>query len=189
MNGACTRGIGNPASDALLADPLIKFAKPPAVLSGHKIGVLVTDGTGDDLLTALRRAAEQEGASVAIVATSIDGISTRDGERVATDHALSLAPSALFDAVALAPSKEGARALLARTPAISWLRDAFAHLHVIGHVRAAKPLFDQANIGMDTDVGIVAMEGSDGPQRFLDLARTQHLWMRKPRGAAARAGG
>ncbi|WP_290648578.1 hypothetical protein [Aquisalimonas sp.] len=183
MNGACT-GAGKPASEALLADPLSKFGKSPTVLYGHRIGLLVTDGTRDDVLTALRRAAEKEGASVAIVATSIGGISTRDGARVATDHALSMAPSALFDAVALAPSKEGVRALLAESPAISWLRDAFTHLRVIGHVRAAKPLFDQANIGMDAEEGIVAMEGSHGPQRFFDLARTQHLWMTKPWGAA-----
>ena len=117
---------------------LIKKAKP--TLQGRKIGVLVTDGTDDAELGRLRKALEKEGASLAVIAPKAGGVTSRQGDLLQADHALSAAPSIFFDAVALLPSAEGCASLVLQAAAIDWLRDAFGHLKVIGYVAAAAAL-------------------------------------------------
>jgi hypothetical protein len=70
---------------------LVGKAKP--VLKGRKIGALVTDGADGDRLQALRDALEREGAELAIVAPKIGGVRLKSGKHLATDMALSGAPS------------------------------------------------------------------------------------------------
>ena len=57
----------------------------------------------------------------------------KSGKHLATDMALSGAPSVFFDAVAIFASAEGIKPLLKNSAAIDWVRDAFGHLKVIGY--------------------------------------------------------
>ncbi len=52
--------------------------------------------------------------------------------------------------------------------AVAFVHDAFAHLKVIGHTAAAKPLMDKA--GVVADAGVVAVDGHGGAA-FLDDGR------------------
>jgi len=113
---------------------LVGKAKP--VLKGRKIGALVTDGADGDRLQALRDALEREGA--AIVAPKIGGVRLKSEKHLATDMALSGAPSVFFDAVAIFASAEGVKPLLKNSAAIDWVRDAFGHLKVICHSRLSE---------------------------------------------------
>ena len=161
---------------------LIKKAEP--TLKGRKIAALVTDGVDDALLDALRKAVEKEGAALAIVAPKIGGVTTANGKKLPADQALSGAPSVLFDAVALLPSQEGAALLAQEAAAIDWLRDAFGHLKVIGHVEAAAPMFEKAAVAPDADEGVVALERS--AQKFIAAAKQHRIWEREPTLAVAR---
>jgi catalase len=157
---------------------LVMKAKP--TLAGRKVAALVTDGVDDGLLASLRSDVEKEGAQLAIVAPKIAGVTTEKGKKLAADHALSAAPSIFFDAVALLPSQEGAALLAKEAAAVDWLRDAFGHLKVVGHVEAAVPIFQKAGVAPDADEGVIALAGSKGVGSFIKAAKQHRIWERKP---------
>jgi catalase len=155
---------------------LIKKAVP--TLTGRKVAVLVTDGTDDALLAALKKAVEKEGALLAIIAPKIGGVTTAKGVKLPADQALSGAPSVLFDAVAALPSEAGAALLAQEAGAIDWLRDAFGHLKVIGCTDAAAMVFAKAGIARDADEGVVDLDG--GVPAFITAAKQHRIWAREP---------
>ncbi len=157
------------------------IAKAPETIAGRKIGVLMTNGTDAALLAAIAKAAKAEGAQVALVAPTIGGITASDGSAVLADQALTGAPSTMFDAVVVAPSEDGVAVLVREAAAVDWLRDAFGHLKVIGHVPAAKPLFDRAGVDMDADAGTISVAGKAAAVKgFLAVAKRHRLWDREP---------
>jgi len=159
---------------------LIGKAKP--TFKGRKIGILLTDGSDAKVLADVKKAAKAEGAQVEIVTPKIGGIVAADGSKIPANHALSGAPSVLFDAVVLAPSKDGAAALVKEAAAIAWLQDAFNHLKVIGHVPAAQPLFDKAQIMSDADDGLVSIGGrGNGVAALVNAAKQHRIWAREPK--------
>ncbi|MEO8603198.1 MAG: catalase-related domain-containing protein, partial [bacterium] len=147
-------------------------------LAGRKVGVLITDGVDRALLDRLRSAVEKEGGSVEVIAPTVGGVSSADRKPIAVDHRLVAAPSIFYDAVVLAPSDAGAKALAGEAAAIDWLRDAFGHLKVIGHVPAAAPLLALA--GVKTDAGVVAMGGPRDVAAFVTAAKGPRIWAREP---------
>jgi catalase len=158
---------------------LVGKAKP--VLKGRKIGALVTDGADGDRLQALRDALEREGAELAIVAPKIGGVRLKSGKHLATDMALSGAPSVFFDAVAIFASAEGIKPLLKNSAAIDWVRDAFGHLKVIGHSSSAQPLFGKAAIADDLDEGVIELDARASVGRYIEAAKQQRVWDREAR--------
>jgi catalase len=155
---------------------LIKKAVP--TLTGRKVAVLVTDGSDDALLAALKKAVEKEGAALAVIAPKIGGVTTAKGVKLPADQALSGAPSVLFDAVAALPSESGAALLAQEAGAIDWLRDAFGHLKVIGFTDAAAMMFAKAGIARDADEGVVDLNG--GVAAFITAAKQHRIWAREP---------
>ena len=139
---------------------LVGKAKP--MVKGLKIGALVSDGADGDRLQALRDALEGEEAELAIVAPKIGGVRLKSGKDLAADIALSGAPSVFFDAAAIFASAQGVKPLLKNSAAIDWVRDAFAHIKVIGHTSAAQPLFAKASIADDLDEGVIQLDGRPG---------------------------
>ena len=181
MEGAADDII--PARKPIDLDPspslsLVKKAEP--TLKGRKVAALVTDGVDDGLLASLRSAIEKEGARLAIVAPKIAGVTTGNGKKLPADQALSGAPSSFFDAVALMPSQQGAGMLAKESAAVDWLRDAFGHLKIIGHVAAAAPVFAKASVEPDADAGVIALDGSKGVAAFVKAARQHRIWEREP---------
>jgi catalase len=181
MEGAADDII--PARKPIDLDPspslsLVKKAEP--TLKGRKVAALVTDGVDDGLLASLRSAIEKEGARLAIVAPKISGVTTGSGKKLQADQALSGAPSIFFDAVALMPSQQGAGMLAKESAAVDWLRDAFGHLKIIGHVAAAAPVFAKASVEPDADAGVIALDGSKGVAAFVKAARQHRIWEREP---------
>jgi catalase len=116
-----------PANTKLKPSPaLSQYTAAPQTIAGRKIGLLVTDGSDAKLVDALTKKAKAEKAKVEIVAPKVGGFTTADGETRPADHFLTGAPSAVFDAVVLAPSIDGAAELLKMAAAVDWLRMAFA---------------------------------------------------------------
>ena len=157
---------------------LIKKAEP--TLMGRKVAALVTDGVDEGLLGSLRAAVEKAGATLAVVAPKIGGVKTAKGKKLPADQALSGAPSVLFDAVVLLPSQEGAAMLAKEAAAVDWLRDAFGHLKVIGHVGAAKPIFDKAAVAPKADDGVIDLQRAGGVTAFIAAAKRHRVWKREP---------
>src|SRR4029078_8365417 len=109
------------------------------------------------------------------VAPKAGGFVTSDDELRPADHFLAGAPSAVFDAVVVAPSAAGAKALLKMAASVDWIRMAFAHLKAIGYTPEALPLFDAANIDPKADNGLVAVQGAK-VRDFIEAAKGHRIW-------------
>ena len=154
---------------------LIKKAKP--TLKGRKVGVLVTDGSDPGLVAALETALAAEGARLDVVAPKIGGVTGKGGKRIPADHKIDGGPSIFFDAVVVAASTQGAEMLAEDAAAIDWIRDAFAHLKVIGVAETAAYLVDAA--GIAADAGVITIEGK-GVGAFIAQAKNGRIWEREP---------
>jgi catalase len=167
-----------PLVDMKPSPALSLIAKAPKTLEGRTVGVLITDGTDASVVRALKAAVEKAGATLQNVAPRIGGVMLTGGARLAADHQLAGGPSILFDAVVVAPSADGARALERDAAAINWIRDAFAHLKVIGVVPDARPLLDRADVS--ADAGVIAIGGPKDVADFMAAAKMGRVWDREP---------
>jgi len=153
------------------------LGKAPKTLAGRAVGALVADGTDRALIERLRTAVEKEGARFEVVAPKVGGVVAADGKAIAAAHALVAAPSILFDAVVVAATGDGAQRLAAHPAAVDWLRDAFAHLKIIGHVGGAAPLLERA--GIAGGEGIVPLDGQKDVGAFVEAAKGPRIWSRE----------
>lgn len=115
----------------------------PDGFQGRKVGVLMTDGADGALLQALAVALAGEGAVYEVIAPTIAGVTTSDGNRVEAKHKLEGGPSVCFDAVAILVSANGAALLAREATARDFVADAFAHAKFIAYVPEALPLLDE----------------------------------------------
>ncbi|HUS63575.1 MAG TPA: catalase [Kofleriaceae bacterium] len=169
-----------PPRDMPPSPALSIVAKLPATLKGRAVGCLVTDGSDGAVVSALRDVLTAEGAKLKIVAPKITGVTLASGDLLPADLAIPGGPSVLFDAVVLAPSADGATLLMGESAAIDFVRDAFAHLKVIGHVPGAALLLDAAGVDPAADAGMVSILGPAGAGAFVKQARTLRIWDREP---------
>jgi catalase len=170
---------------AKAADPspaLSILAKATPTLEGRKIGCLVSDGVSGALIEELRSAVLAAGAKFQIVAPTITGVVTAEGDLIPADHKIEGGPSVLFDAVAILPSPEGGAKLALQAEAVNFLRDAYGHLKVIAYLPAAAPMFVKAGMSdatPDTDRGLIPI-GSRSIKDFVSIAATGRIWAREP---------
>jgi catalase len=161
------------------ASPALSLAHRAGTLRGRTVGALVTDGVDAHWLGEVRRAVTHAGAKLAVVAPRAGGVAAADGGHVAADHALAAAPSVLFDAVILAPSAKEVSALASDPGAVDWVRDAFRHLKVIGHVAAAAALLERAGVPAGADAGVIALADAGAVGSFISAAKNHRVWERE----------
>ena len=163
-------------TDLAASEKLSILKNGPASFAGRKLGIVVTDGTKAALLDAVRSAFEAGGATVELIAPKIGG--AKVGRKlVPADHAISGAPSVLFDAVVLLPSADGAADLAERKAAQDFVSDAFAHCKFIGYVPDSQPLLAAAGVADRLDAGCVELT-TDGAEAFLELCGGLRHWDR-----------
>ncbi len=153
------------------------IAKAPQTLEGRAIGVMVADGTDNALLEAVKAAAKRARARVDVVGPKIGGAHGTTGH-IPVDHIIPGAPSVIFDTVVVLVTGEAAQTLAREAAAIDWVRDAFGHLKVIGHVAGAAPLFEKA--GVHADKGVVAITNARDAARYVETAKGGRIWDREP---------
>ena len=171
---------------AQISAALSQVAKAPQTIAGRKIGLLVTDGVADATVAALKKQAAAEGATVAVIAPKAGGAKAKSGAKVEADDFLAGAPSCLFDAIVVAPSAAGAKELAQTAAAVDWVRNAFAHLKVIGYFAEAAPILEAAHIRGNMDAGLIALAGDDfGP--FIAAAKFHRIWDREAKVKPAKA--
>jgi catalase len=166
-----------PLVDMKPSPALSLIAKAPKTLQGRKVGLLITDGSDDGFIRALRVAVQKAGATLQTVAPRVGGVTLKSGARADADHQLAGGPSILFDAVVVAPSADGARELEQHAAAVDWVRDAFSHLKVIGVTDAGQALLDRA--GVEADDGVVRLGGAKGVAAFVAAAENGRIWERE----------
>lgn len=165
------------ARDLSSSPPLSIIGNAPKTLHGRKIGVLISEGFDSSLLKELRESAKDEKATVVVIAPNVGGANDAKGKLVEADFALSGAPSVLFDTVVVLANKGGSDDLATQAAAVDWVRDAFGHCKVLGHTAAAQSLLDKA--GVQTDGGVVKLEGSKPIDTYLNVAKGGRIWARE----------
>lgn len=168
-----------PAVEPIKLDPspaLSLLAKAKPTLEGRKIGVLISDGYDLAILDQLQAAAEAEGAVVELIGPHIGDVKSNSHATVTPHHAIAGAPSVLFDTVVLAVSESGVESLKQQAAALNFIRDAYAHLKIIGFAMDARRLLEMA--GVEIDDGILQVDTSDGTIAYIEAAKNGRLWAR-----------
>ncbi len=186
--GAGLRLREMPSPAAAARPPRMDLPKSPALsiilngpesFAGRKVGALVTDGADAGILKALKRALDQEGALLKLVAPMVGGIEASDGSFIEADEKIDGGPSVLFDAVVLLPSADGAQMLAREASARDFVADAFAHLKFIGYGAAAEPLLKKAGVLEDRDEGCLVLRSAGDAEAFVAACRKLRFWSRE----------
>lgn len=172
----------HPAKTDLPESPELSIIKNgPSSFKGRKLGVLVTDGVDAKLVNALRNAAKNIGADVAIVAPTISGVDASDGTHIKADGRLNGTPSVLFDSVAVLTSSDGARKLASDANARDFVSDAYAHLKFIAFNTEAAPLLEKNGVATAKDEGVMQVRDASDASNFLTMCKKLRVWNREPK--------
>ena len=164
-----------PVRDLALSPAVRVIGKGEPTLVDRAVGILFDEGSDAKAIAALRKACEDAGAMVKLVAPKLGGARTSDGKTLAADGQLAGTPSVLFDAVAIVLAREAGAKLAHEGAAVDFVRDAFGHLKAIAFDDGASALLDAAGIGRDA--GVVAASDAAG---FIGAAKTRQ-WDREPK--------
>jgi catalase len=167
-----------PRRDLKKSKALSIMLNPPASFAGRKVGALVTDGVDAALVEALKAALHAEGALLELIAPTIGGVKTSNGEMLKADHKIGGAPSVLFDAVALIVSDQGVAALSKNAAVTEFVADAFGHLKFIAWVAQASALIKKAGVDQ-MDEGFVELTSPESATQFVKACRKMRLWDRE----------
>ncbi len=167
--------VGDPQPSPALS----QYTKAPASLAGKKIGLLTTDGLEAKLYASLKKEAKSAKAVLEIITPTIGMIHLSNGDEIKPDHFLSGAPSCLFDCVVIAPAPDKNEMLISQAAAVEFVRDAFAHLKVIGFTEPAVELLAKASVASDADEGLVNLT-SGKLANFVDISKQHRIWHREP---------
>jgi len=169
-----------PVRNDLASSPALSIiANGPGNFKGRKIGVLAANGSNAQVLDAIRQAAEQEGATLELIAPTVGGFEASSGDWIEADHMIDGGPSVLFDAVALVLSEEAADRLTREAAARDFVADAFAHCKFIGFTAGAMPLLAKAGIEPDMDEGLISLDNEKAASEFVTSCRKLRLWARE----------
>ncbi len=182
-------GLEEMPAPAPPARPVVTSLKPSPALSivengpgsfkGRKLGVLVTDGADMELLRALQKAVEMEGALMELVAPRRGGVVCSEGMRMEAGQQLQGGPSVLYDAVALLPSVEGAQRLATDPAARDFVNDAFAHCKFIAYGRAGTALLEACNLVPLLDEGVLPLAKPEDAAQFIKTCGALRFWPRE----------
>jgi catalase len=151
------------------------IGKMKDTLEGRCVGILIDDGSDAAALKALRKAIEDAGAKVKIIAPKVGGAKLSDGRKQPADGQLAGTPSMLFDAVALVLSDDAGRKLSKEAAAVDFVRDAFGHLKAIAADAGSQAVLKAG--GVAHDGGIV---DAGNTKAFITAAKTRQ-WDREPK--------
>jgi catalase len=182
-------GLKEMPTKADAAKPTRTDLKPSKALSillnvhetfeGRKVGMLVTDGVDSEVVAAVKKGLDKEGASYEFIAPTIAGVKASDGSTIPAKQKIAGGPSVLYDAVALLVSKDGANMLANDPAARDFAADAFAHSKFIGYSDAAKPLLSKV-LGVNKfDDGFIAIGSAKDAARFIQECRKLRFWGRE----------
>ncbi|PRP90893.1 Catalase C [Enhygromyxa salina] len=171
-----------PPRDDLDESPALSIVRNgPKRFHGRRVGVLVDQGSDANMLAALVRAANDEGAEVALVGPTRGGVEDSEGNTLEIAEKLEGGPSVLFDAIALVLSEAGAKRMAMKPAARAFVSDAHNHCKFIAHDAAATELLDKAGLGPAVrDDGYCPLDEDASATTFIDACRELRHWKRKP---------
>lgn len=166
--------VEQPVSDAL---SILKQA--PGTFKGRKLGILVTDGVEDDVLAALVDAVQSEGGVPALIGPRAGGVTTARRATLPVHHALTTAPSVLFDAVAVLAGGDAGDRLADDPDAIEFVANAHRHGKFIGTSGGADSLLTLAGVAEDY-AGLMTLGTAEAAGGFVMACADLRVWAIDP---------
>ncbi|QDV24604.1 catalase [Aureliella helgolandensis] len=167
-----------PCKETQPSKPLSQYSVAPKSIAGKKIGVLVTNGSDATLIAAIKKAAKAEQATVELIAPKIGTTEDSKGKELHPDHFLDGAPSCMFDCVIIAPESSQVPSLAEQASATDWVRDAYAHLKVVGFTAESRPLFEKGSVPFDNEPGVLEL-AKGKVDDFIEAAKMHRIWDRE----------
>ncbi len=150
---------------------------PPKTFIGRRVGILVTDALDDAIFDALIHSIEKEKATYEIIALTVGGVQTKNGNFLSAHQKLEGAPSVLYDAVVILSSSKEILSLAQHPSARQFLTDAFTHLKCIGYWNS-QALFEETGILSKLDEGCIELS-KETVNQFVLACRKMRFWTRK----------
>ena len=155
------------------------LAKGPGNFRGRKMGLMLSDGAPANLVAALIAALEKAGATCEIVAPRIGGVRLDDDRLLPAQQKIDGGPSALYDAVAVLVSAEGAAMLAGDAAAKDFVSDAFAHCKFIAFNADAETLLDAARLPPERGEGFAKVSTAKDMTAFVAKCGELRFWPRE----------
>lgn len=159
-----------PPSDSL---SLIKKFKPS--VSGRNIGIIINNGINMQFLSSMITEIKNNSAHVTIIAPTIDGIKSSNGEKINIDVTLANSGSEYFDACIFYFSNDPINTTI-KSIIMDWSYNAYTHLKVIGYSNNLREILSSIiNINQP---GIVKISNISNIEIFLYYAKYNRIWER-----------
>ncbi len=180
LNGA-TPADGLPKDySSIRKQPILKESKALSMVPGKQnpiatrcIAVLVADGVSGADVAAVKKAAEEKGAKIKLIAPTLIPVITKEKKQLPVDETFFNSSSVFFDAV-FVPSGEGSIKTLAGEPeAIRFVDEQFRHCKPIG---AAKQTSAFMNLTKATEGDGIELNGNT--RQFLKFLHQHRFWNR-----------
>jgi catalase len=151
----------------------------PSLFAGRRIGVLVDAGSDAVALEALSDAAKAEGAKLALVGPSRQGVRDSTGNPLEIEEKIEGGPSVMFDAIAVVLSDAGASRMASNYAAREFVADAHHHYKFIAYDDGAQALLDAAGINASMrDDGYHSLKAAATATGFIKACRDLRYWDR-----------
>ena len=177
---------------SLARSEALTMANYQAALPTRKVAILVADGVDDELLTTVRNALLNEGATVDVIAPRGIFVTAGD-EQLQADKTLLTVASVLYDAVYVPGGTNSVATLEAEADAIHFLNEAYKHCKPIAATANALQVLEATyfskKLPEDNSEETVVREGvvigddaMDVASKFIKAMKQHRFWEReKPR--------
>ena len=151
----------------------------------RKIAFIATDGVNENAVMEMKKALEDAGAVVEIIATKQGALISENGTKLPIDGSLLTSCSVLYDAVFVPGGKKSIDALMAEPDAIHFLNEAYKHCKAIALSTDAKELLDltyfatQKEKNEKKSFGVVVGGGKEFIQHFIKAIAGHRFWERE----------
>jgi catalase len=175
-------------------NPDVESSQPLSMANTRKdtietrmVAVLAADGVDEDSLMKMRKALEDAGAMVKIVAPHLGNIKTAAGKELMVEKALVNSSSVLFDAVFIPAGIKSVMALKEEHKAIHFLDEAYTHCKAIAADGDGVDLWRESAAGKkeataDKDEKTAVMHGvilNQKPSEFVKAIAQHRFWDRE----------
>lgn len=161
------------SSDAL---SMIKNPTLSNTIETRQIAFLCAEGTSASSINSMKKALENEGAVVNIIAPNLGTIKSEDGQEIKVDQTYLIAASVLFDGVFI-PDGKSASTLKEMDEVKEFINDAFKHCKFIAADGTGVEIVKNTDAKMDG--GIVTNDNNDLATAFIKKLGTHRFWDRE----------
>lgn len=148
-------------------------------IKSRKIAFLIADGVDMTSLNEMKKALEDEQATVELIAPKLGATKGMKNEELPADESFLTAASVLYDAV-FVPSGEKSMAALSQEPdAIHFINEAFKHCKAIAFAHNSSALLDKTQLKGAKDPGLLIGSKGNLVKDFITAIAKHRVWERE----------